>query len=103
MAFIEVRHEETPDPALAEAGSLQELRDVVRGEIVTPGDSGFDEASRIWNGAHDGHRPAPWSSAVPALPTCAPRSDSRVATSWRSPSAAAATASPASRPSTAGS
>ena len=57
MAFIEVRHEETPGPALAEA-SLQELRDVVRGEIVTPGDDGYEEASRIWNGAHDGHRPA---------------------------------------------
>ena len=57
MAFIEVRHEETPGPALAEA-SLQELRDVVRGEIVTPGDDGYEEASRIWNGAHDGRRPA---------------------------------------------
>ena len=101
MAFIEVRHEETPGPALAEA-SLQELRDVVRGEIVTPGDDGYEEASRIWNGAHDGHRPALVVRCTGVADVCAAVGFAR-GTSWRSPSAAAATASPASRPSTAGS
>ena len=37
--------------------TVQELREAVRGEIVTPRDSGYAEASQIWNGAHDG-RPA---------------------------------------------
>ena len=44
-------------PVLGEA-TVQELREAVRGEIVTPGDDGYAEASRIWNGAHDGRRPA---------------------------------------------
>jgi FAD/FMN-containing dehydrogenase len=44
-------------PVLGEA-TVQELREAVRGEIVTPADDGYAEASRIWNGAHDGRRPA---------------------------------------------
>ena len=44
-------------PVLGEA-TIQELRESVRGEILTPGDEGYAEASRIWNGAHDGRRPA---------------------------------------------
>jgi FAD/FMN-containing dehydrogenase len=44
-------------PVLGEA-TVQELREAVRGEIVTPSDDGYAEASSIWNGAHDGHRPA---------------------------------------------
>ncbi|MGZ4313399.1 MAG: FAD-binding oxidoreductase, partial [Solirubrobacteraceae bacterium] len=36
---------------------LAELRDTVRGTILTPEDDGYDEASKIWNGAHDGYRP----------------------------------------------
>src|SRR5205814_3869578 len=38
--------------------TVQDLREAIRGEIVTPADDGYAEASRIWNGAHDGHRPA---------------------------------------------
>ena len=37
--------------------TVQELRETVRGEVVTPSDAGYGEAARIWNGAHDG-RPA---------------------------------------------
>lgn len=48
---------ETIAPVLGEA-TVQELREAVRGEIVTPGDDGYAEACRIWNGAHDGRRPA---------------------------------------------
>ncbi|HEY4412597.1 MAG TPA: FAD-binding oxidoreductase, partial [Gaiellaceae bacterium] len=44
-------------PVLGEA-TVQELRETARGEIVTPGDDGYAEACRIWNGAHDGQRPA---------------------------------------------
>ena len=29
---------------------MQELREGVRGEVLTPGDEGYDEARRIWNG-----------------------------------------------------
>src|ERR1019366_7749613 len=47
----------TITPVLGEA-TVQELREAVRGEIVTPGDDGYAEACRIWNGAHDGRRPA---------------------------------------------
>src|SRR5947199_504886 len=44
-------------PVLGEA-TVQELREVIRGEIVTPADDGYADASRIWTGAHDGRRPA---------------------------------------------
>ena len=44
-------------PVLGEA-TIQELRECVRGEVVTPTDDDYAEASRIWNGAHDGHQPA---------------------------------------------
>jgi FAD/FMN-containing dehydrogenase len=43
---------------LLEEELLAQLRDAVRGETLTPGDEGYDEASKVWNGAHDGHRPA---------------------------------------------
>src|SRR5919199_1919899 len=38
--------------------TVQELRESARGEVVPPADDGYGEASRIWNGAHDGRRPA---------------------------------------------
>jgi FAD/FMN-containing dehydrogenase len=44
-------------PVLGEA-TIQELRESVRGEILTPGADGYEEACRIWNAAHDGRRPA---------------------------------------------
>ncbi len=47
----------TIPPVLGEA-TIQELREDVRGEVLTPVDDGYTEACSIWNGAHDGHRPA---------------------------------------------
>ena len=44
-------------PVLGEA-TVQELREAVRGEIITAVDPGYPEASRIWNAAHDGLKPA---------------------------------------------
>jgi FAD/FMN-containing dehydrogenase len=44
-------------PVLGEA-TVQELRDAARGEILTPSDDGYAEACKVWNGEHDGHRPA---------------------------------------------
>ena len=43
--------------ALGEA-TVQELRETVRGTVLTETDDGYEEACRIWNGAHDGKRPA---------------------------------------------
>jgi hypothetical protein len=48
---------QTLTPVLGEA-TMQELRESVRGEIVTPGDGGYSEACRIWNGTYDNRRPA---------------------------------------------
>src|SRR5580765_7649260 len=48
---------QTISPVLGEA-TIQELREAVRGEVVTPADEGYAEASQVWNAAHDGHRPA---------------------------------------------
>ena len=33
--------------------TVQELREAVRGQILTPEDIGYADASRIWNGAHE--------------------------------------------------
>jgi FAD/FMN-containing dehydrogenase len=48
--------EEMIPTAIAD-GSIAELADAVRGEVVRPADPGYDEARAIWNGAHDA-RPA---------------------------------------------
>jgi len=44
-------------PALGDA-TVQELREAIHGEVLRPGDEGYLEACRIWNGAFDERRPA---------------------------------------------
>jgi FAD/FMN-containing dehydrogenase len=44
-------------PVLGEA-TIQELRAAVKGQIITPDDDGYSEASSVWNGVHDNRRPA---------------------------------------------
>ena len=48
---------ETLTRVLGEA-TVQELRDTVRGEVFTPADDGYLEATYAWNGMHYGRRPA---------------------------------------------
>jgi FAD/FMN-containing dehydrogenase len=48
--------EELTHAPLAE-GSIAELAQAMRGQLIAPGDPGYDEARTIWNGAHD-RRPA---------------------------------------------
>ena len=48
---------QTMAPVLGEA-TIQELREAIRGEVLAPGDDGYAEASQVWNGAHNGRRPA---------------------------------------------
>ena len=48
---------QTIAPVLGEA-TVQELREALRGEIVTREDDGYAEACLVWNGAHGGRRPA---------------------------------------------
>ena len=43
-------------PRVSDA-SVRELRDALRGELITPGDSAYDEARSVWNGMID-RRPA---------------------------------------------
>src|SRR5262249_39987278 len=33
--------------------TVAELTQAVRGEVIRPGDPGYDDARAIWNGAHD--------------------------------------------------
>jgi hypothetical protein len=47
----------TISPVIGEA-TVQELREAVKGEVLAPGDSGYEEACRVWNGMFDGRRPA---------------------------------------------
>src|SRR5437868_4206075 len=51
MATQEIRHTVLGD------GTIAELAEAVRGDVVGPADPGYDEARAIWNGAHD-RRPA---------------------------------------------
>ena len=39
-------------PVLGEA-TVQELREAVRGDVITPADPDYPEARRVWNGVHD--------------------------------------------------
>jgi len=48
---------ETLSPVLGEA-TLEELRQAIRGTIVTPDDDGYDEARAVWNALFDDRRPA---------------------------------------------
>ena len=36
-------------------GSIAELAETLRGQLIRPGDPDYDEARTIWNGAHDRH------------------------------------------------
>jgi FAD/FMN-containing dehydrogenase len=36
-------------------GSIAELAETLRGQLIRPGDADYDEARTIWNGAHDRH------------------------------------------------
>jgi FAD/FMN-containing dehydrogenase len=47
----------TLTPVLGQA-TVEELRQALRGQLVTPTDASYEEAARIWNGVHDGRRPA---------------------------------------------
>ena len=47
----------TISPVIGEA-TLQELREAVKGEVLAPGDEGYEEAGKVWNGMFDGRRPA---------------------------------------------
>ena len=48
---------QTIAPVLGEA-TVQELREAVQGAILSARDEGYENASSVWNGAHDGRRPA---------------------------------------------
>ena len=86
---------ETLPPVLGEA-TVQELRDALRGELLQPGDEQYDEAKRLWNGAHDGSEPAMVARCTGAADVIA-RSASPGPTISRSRCGAAATAWPGSR------
>jgi FAD/FMN-containing dehydrogenase len=47
----------TITPVLGEA-TVQELRESIRGRVLRPGDDGYVNAARIWNGSFDGRQPA---------------------------------------------
>ena len=48
---------QTIAPVLGEA-TVQELREAVRGTVLTPSDDGYEDTYPVWNGSHDGQRPA---------------------------------------------
>jgi FAD/FMN-containing dehydrogenase len=47
----------TISPVIGEA-TVQELRETVKGEVLAPGDPGYEEACKVWNGLFDNRRPA---------------------------------------------
>ena len=49
MATEEITHRNLAD------GSIAELAEALRGELIRPGDENYDEARSIWNGSIDRH------------------------------------------------
>ena len=47
----------TMSPVIGEA-TVQELREAVRGEVLAPGDEGYEQACHVWNRMFDNRRPA---------------------------------------------
>jgi FAD/FMN-containing dehydrogenase len=52
MSTIDRQH------GVLDAGTVQELREGLRGEALAPGDTGYDAARTAWNGMFDDRRPA---------------------------------------------
>src|SRR3954447_5332363 len=48
----------TLHPTPLDSGTVQELRESLRGAAFAPGDPGYDEARTIWNGMFDDRHPA---------------------------------------------
>jgi len=53
----------TDDQQTVDWASIRRFRDTLRGELLTPTDSGYDEAPRVWNWMID-KRPAIIARAV---------------------------------------
>ena len=66
--------------------ALQRFRTSLRGQLLLPGEPGYEDARKIHNAMIDGDRAL--LSAAPGLPMSSPPSDSRVTT--RSPCQSAA-------------
>lgn len=52
MSTIDRQH------GVLDAGTVQELREGLRGEALAPGDAGYEDARTAWNGMFDDRRPA---------------------------------------------
>jgi hypothetical protein len=93
MTDLRVVTTEGNDKILEEA-VVQGFGESLRGPLLRPGDGGYDEARKVWNGMND-RRPARWSPAAPGLPMSSRRCALPAPTSCWCPSAAAVTTSPA--------
>src|SRR5262249_25350392 len=86
---------ERRDATALDDAALADLPQHFRGELIRPGDTQYDAARAIWNGAID-RRPGS-SRAAPAPSTSGLPSVSRASAICSSPCEAAATTSPAPR------
>jgi hypothetical protein len=81
--------------------ALARLRDEISGRVIEPGDDGFDDARRVWNGMIDRHPAAVVRAG--GVGTSPRPSGPRATSASRWLSAAEGTTSPATGPWTAGS
>jgi FAD/FMN-containing dehydrogenase len=61
MSLTDINHHQPDygsDWSAVDPAAIDALRDIIRGDVVSPADASYERARQVWNGAHSDQRPA---------------------------------------------